>query len=281
MKMSISNQRLKSFQREDLTFDVIDSGPLDGQPFILLHGFPETNKSWLEASTILNENGYRTFAVNQRGYSLNARPKGRKAYRSAALVEDIHELLDIIAQPVYLVGHDWGAVVAWEVAIKYPEQIRHLITISVPHKAAFIQSMLTSNQLFKSYYMGLFQLPKIPEILFEKLPKIGEGLLRKSGMTDAQLEDFRQDMIKEKRISTAINWYRALPYGSQKSFTEKVKVPTLFIWGKHDSAIGQKSVELNKNFVDAPYTEVIMDATHWIPVQNAQELCSSILKTIG
>lgn len=278
--MDITKQRIETFQREGLTFDVIDSGPLEGEVFVLLHGFPETNKSWQETTEILNANGFRTFAINQRGYSLNARPEGRRAYRSSALVEDVYQLIEIIGKPVYLVGHDWGAVVAWEVAIKHPESIQHLTTISVPHKAAFMQAMLRSNQLFKSYYMGLFQLPKIPEILFEKLPKIGEGLLKNSGMTEAQLADFRQDMIKEDRISTAINWYRAIPYGSKKSITEKVKVPTLFIWGKHDTAIGAKSVELNRNYVDAPYTEVIMDATHWIPVQNAAELCEHILQDI-
>lgn len=278
--MSIIEKRLETFQRDGLTFDVIDSGPLNGQPFVLLHGFPETNKSWQEISEILNEKGYRTFALNQRGYSLGARPAARRDYRSSALVEDVHELINLIGQPVNLVGHDWGAVVAWDVTIQYPELVKHLTTISVPHKAAFMQSMLKSNQLLKSYYMGLFQLPKIPELLFEKFPKFGEKLLKNSGMTTAQLQDFKQDIVKEQRLTTALNWYRGLPYSSNKTLMQKVKVPTLFIWGKYDTAIGQKSVELNKNFVDGPYTEIIMDATHWIPVQNAKELSHYILQNI-
>lgn len=204
----------------------------------------------------------------------------RRDYRSSALVKDVNSLLEIIQQPIYLMGHDWGAVVAWEVAQTYPEKIKHLITISVPHKAAFMRSMLSSNQLFKSYYIGLFQLPKIPELLFEKLPKIGKALLRDSGMTEHQLQTFRQEMVKEKRLSTALNWYRALPFSSNKNLTKPVTVPTLFIWGKHDTAIGEKSVQLNKYYVEAPYQEVIMDATHWIPVQNAQELTQHVLATI-
>ena len=278
--MNVKQQRIEQYQRDGLTFDVIDQGPLDGQPFVLLNGFPETNQSWQQSSEILNQQGYRTFAINQRGYSLGAQPLKRRDYRSSALVKDVNALLEIIQQPVYLMGHDWGAVVAWEVAQTHPEKIKHLITISVPHKAAFMRSMLSSNQLFKSYYIGLFQLPKIPELLFEKLPKIGEALLRDSGMTEHQLQTFRQEMVKEKRLSTALNWYRALPFSSNKNLTKPVTVPTLFIWGKHDTAIGEKSVQLNKHYVKAPYQEVIMDATHWIPVQNAQELTQHVLATI-
>lgn len=104
--IDVSTQRITTFQRENLIFDVIDSGPLDGQVFVLLHGFPETNKSWQETSEILNQQGYRTFAVNQRGYSLGAQPQKRRDYRSSALVEDVNALLSLIQQPVYLVGHD-------------------------------------------------------------------------------------------------------------------------------------------------------------------------------
>lgn len=279
--MALHTQRLTEYQREGLHFDVIDSGPLDGQIFVLLHGFPETNKSWQETAQILNQAGYRTFAVNQRGYSLTAQPSKRRDYRSSALVEDVNALLDLIAQPVYLVGHDWGAVVAWDVAQRYPEKIKHLITISVPHKAAYIRSMLMSNQLLKSYYMGLFQLPKIPELLFEKFPKIGLGLLKSTGMTEQQLQDFQQDIVTEKRLSPALNWYRGIPFSSNKNLIKAVTVPTLFIWGKHDAAIGYKSVELNHQYIDAPYKEIIMDATHWIPVQNAKELSGYILETVA
>ncbi|MCM8512752.1 MULTISPECIES: alpha/beta fold hydrolase [Acinetobacter] len=280
MSLAIEKQRIESFQREGLTFDVIDSGPLDGQIFVLLHGFPETNKSWTETAEILNEQGYRTFAINQRGYSLGAQPENRRDYRSAELVEDVNALLEMIQQPVYLVGHDWGAVVAWEVAQHYPGKIKHLITVSVPHKAAFMRAMLSSNQLLKSYYIGLFQLPKIPELLFEKVPKLGLGLLKDSGMTTKQLEDFQQDMVAEQRLSYALNWYRGLPFSSNRHLTQPIRVPTLFIWGKHDSAVSAKSVELNHRYIAAPYREIIMDATHWIPVQNAKALSQYILETI-
>ena len=279
--MNLKQHRINQFQRDGLSFDVIDSGPFDGKPTVLLHGFPETAQSWTETAAYLNAHGLRTYAINQRGYSLAAQPKSRSAYRSAELVADVHAFLNMINEPVYLVGHDWGAVVAWDVALSHPDQVQHLTTISVPHKAAFLKSMLSSNQLFKSYYMGLFQLPKIPELLFEKFPHVGRSLLKSTGMTEHQLDDFQKDIVAAHRLTGALNWYRGIPFSANRSLTQKVKVPTLFIWGKHDSAVGQKSVELNKDYVDAPYTEVILDATHWIPTQNAKELSDLILQNIA
>lgn len=278
--MDLLAERIEQYQYDGLTFDVIDSGPLDGKPFIFLHGFPETNQIWNDSAKILNQNGFRTFAVNQRGYSLGAQPKGRRAYSSQLLVADIKALIDLIGQSVYLMGHDWGAVVAWEITQRYPQLIQHLVTISVPHKAAFIRAMLSSNQLFKSYYIGLFQLPFIPEFLFEKVSALGQALLKDSGMTDKQLHDFKKEMIDENRIGYALNWYRGLPFSSNRYLTQPIKVPTLFIWGKHDTTIGIKGVKLNKNYIKAPYQEVIMDATHWIPIQNATELSRHILKHV-
>ena len=277
---ALVQNRIQQFQHQGLSFDVVDSGPLDGEAVVLLHGFPETAESWKESTALLNQQGFRTYALNQRGYSLGAQPKSRSAYTSSKLVADVNALLEIIDQPVYLIGHDWGAVVAWDVAIQHSEKIKHLTTISVPHKAAFIKAMLRSTQLFKSYYMGLFQLPVIPELLFEKFPKLGRSLLKNSGMTDQQLEDFQQQMVQQKRISSALNWYRAIPLSSNKLLTEKVKVPTLFIWGKQDTAIGLKSVELNHHYMDAPYTEIHLDATHWIPSQNPNALVDLFLADI-
>ena len=276
----IQQDRIQQFQRQGLTFDVIDSGPLDGQAVILLHGFPETAESWQAITELLNKQGFRTYAMNQRGYSLGAQPKARAAYKSSELVADVKALVDLIGAPVYLIGHDWGAVVAWEVALEHPSQLKHLTALSVPHKAAFMKAMLHSNQLLKSYYMGLFQLPKIPELLFKKFSFVGNQLLKGTGMTEQQLMDFQVQMVQQGRISAALNWYRGIPFSSNRTLTSKVQVPTLFIWGKQDTAITKKSVELNAQYIDAPYTEIHLDATHWIPVQNSDEVVEHFLKDL-
>lgn len=278
--MDIQTARLTEFKHDELTFDVIDSGPIDGQPFILLHGFPETNHSWQQVSTILNQHGFRTFALNQRGYSLGAQPEGRYHYRISKLVSDVKALIDLIGNPVYLMGHDWGSAVAWEVVRSYPQQIIHFTAVSASHTGAFLRAVLTSRQFFKSYYMGLFQLPLVPELLFKNLNQFGDHLLKNTGMTSEQLATFHQEIVSEKRLTPALNWYRAMPYSFNPQILDKVKVPTLFVWGKKDTAIGEKCAEYNHLYVDAPYTEIHLDATHWIPTQNPNELATLVLEDI-
>jgi len=278
--IDLSKQRLERYHRGELSFDLIDSGPLEGEAVVLLHGFPETAQCWDQVRVQLNAAGFRTFAPNQRGYSLDARPEGRQAYRMQELLQDLDLLIDQINQPVHLVGHDWGAIVAWEYAMHYPKKLKNLVVLSVPHPGAFLRALLASDQLFKSYYIGLFQLPKLPELLFEKFPKIGLGLLKNSGMTKQQLEIFKTEMLEQGRLSYSLNWYRALPFNARFQRFDPVTVPTLFIGGTQDVAISDAGVKLNQRYVQAPYCEVMLEANHWLPVQQAAVVSQLILEQI-
>ncbi len=278
--IDLSKQRLERYHRGELSFDLIDSGPLEGEAVVLLHGFPETSQCWDQVRVQLNASGFRTFAPNQRGYSLDARPEGRQAYRMQELLQDLDLLIDQINQPVHLVGHDWGAIVAWEYAMHYPKKLKNLVVLSVPHPGAFLRALLASDQLFKSYYIGLFQLPKLPELLFEKFPKIGLGLLKNSGMTKQQLEIFKTEMLEQGRLSYSLNWYRALPFNARFQRFDPVTVPTLFIGGTQDVAISDAGIKLNQRYVQAPYREVMLEANHWLPVQQAAVVSQLILEQI-
>jgi len=278
--IDLSKQHLERYHRGELSFDLIDSGPLEGEAVVLLHGFPETAQCWDQVRVQLNAAGFRTFAPNQRGYSLDARPEGRQAYRMQELLQDLDLLIDQINQPVHLVGHDWGAIVAWEYAMHYPKKLKNLVVLSVPHPGAFLRALLASDQLFKSYYIGLFQLPKLPELLFEKFPKIGLGLLKNSGMTKQQLEIFKTEMLEQGRLSYSLNWYRALPFNARFQRFDPVTVPTLFIGGTQDVAISDAGVKLNQRYVQAPYREVMLEANHWLPVQQAAVVSQLILEQI-
>lgn len=278
--IDLNKQRLERYHRGELSFDLIDSGPLEGEAVVLLHGFPETAQCWDQVRVQLNAAGFRTFAPNQRGYSLDARPEGRQAYRMQELLQDLDLLIDQINQPVHLVGHDWGAIVAWEYAMHYPKKLKNLVVLSVPHPGAFLRALLASDQLFKSYYIGLFQLPKLPELLFEKFPKIGLGLLKNSGMTKQQLEIFKTEMLEQDRLSYSLNWYRALPFNARFQRFDPVTVPTLFIGGTQDVAISDAGVKLNQRYVQAPYRKVMLEANHWLPVQQAAVVSQLILEQI-
>src|SRR5271170_7206173 len=182
---------MEQYRRNDLTFDVRDAGPADGPVVVLLHGFPQHNDSWDPVIDRLTAQGYRCLAPNQRGYSSGARPSRRRDYRIPELVGDLGALIDTSgARKVHLVGHDWGAVVAWAAAAEMPERLA-----TVPHPAAFIKSFANSRQGLASWYMYAFQLPRVPE--WSMLRRNGTMLsrsLRQAGQTAAAAERDAQAM---------------------------------------------------------------------------------------
>ena len=149
-------------------FDVLDDGPVDGEPVVLLHGWPERATVWRHVAPILNAAGYRTLAMDRRGFAPGARPKRRRDYKLPILAADVAALIDEIGGSAHVVGHDWGAAVAWTVAGHYPDQVRTLTAVSVGHPAAFMKAMVKSDQLLKSYYMLAFNLPFLPELLVRR-----------------------------------------------------------------------------------------------------------------
>lgn len=268
--------RLTSFEHDGLTFDVRDHGPADGEIVVLLHGFPQTSTSWEQVARALHGRGYRTIAPDQRGYSPGARPRGRRAYRTSALVADLRALVGALdAGPVHLVGHDWGAAVAWPFAARCPESVRTLTAVSVPHPAAFLRSMLRSDQALRSYYMLLFQLPWLPE----RLGRLGalESFLRRARMDDEQLERFRSEIVDGDALTGGLNWYRAMPLGSLGGLGTRVTVPTTHVWSDGDTALARRGAELASEYVTGPYRlEVLYGVSHWIP-EHAPEALAEII----
>lgn len=272
-------KRINCFEHDGLLFDVIDSGPIDGEIVVLLHGWPQTAKCWTDVSAVLHDAGYRTIAPNQRGYSAGARPAAVSAYRIDRLVADIHALISVLGgRPVHLVGHDWGAAVAWMYAIKHPTLLRTLSTVSVPHIGAFLRAMISGDQFFRSYYMGLFQVRGLIEYIATQQKKVFAALLKSSGMSDAQLAEVYHDIIDQGGFTPTINWYRAMLLASPKDMFRKVSVPTLYVWGDQDSALSQKGAELCAKYVTGPYRlEIMPGVNHWIPEQNPEQLGTLLL----
>ncbi|QDQ93866.1 alpha/beta fold hydrolase [Rhodococcus sp. WB9] len=266
-------ERIRTFTRDGLVFDVRDEGPIDGTPVVLLHGFPQDSRSWDELAPLLHRRGFRTLAPDQRGYSAGARPRARWAYRGSELVADIVALIDQAGLgPAHVVGHDWGAVVAWGLAAERPDRVRTLTALSVPHPAAFVRAMLTSGQILKSWYMFAFQLPWIPERLITP-DGYGYRALLASGQSADRAKRDLEPMRDRTRARGALNWYRAMPFTAPRSASRKVRVPTLFVWSDGDSAIGPVGPALTARFVDGPYTyEVFRGVSHWIPDEAAERV---------
>ena len=270
--------RIARYTHDGLEFDVLDQGPLDGPIVLLLHGFPERAASWSAVMNELNEAGFRTIAPDQRGYSPGARPKRRRDYRVGALVNDVVALIDEIGAPVHVVGHDWGAMIAWVTAGRRPDLVSSLTAFSVPHPGSFMTALLTSRQILHSWYFAFFQLPVLPEKWMTRPGQRAEKWYEKSGMNADDLERTRTDVVDYGALPFAVTWYRGLPFSNPGIGRLRITVPTSMVWSDGDTFIGRSAIERAQQYVDARYTlTVLAGVTHWIPTQAPTEAAQAII----
>lgn len=263
--------------------DVHESGPPDGPPVLLLHGFPQGADSWDAVTPALGAAGFRTIAPDQRGYSPGARPVGRAAYRLDELVDDACAVIDDrAAGRAHVVGHDWGAAVAWRLAARHPERVRSLTALSVPPIAAYTRSLVTSRQLLASWYVLAFQIPGLPERLIgadgRAYSKRFAAMLRRTGQSRAGAERDAVRMADPATLTAALNWYRGALAGRPGAADPPVTVPTLFVWSDGDTALLRPSIELVHRHVSGPYRYAeLRGVSHWIPDEAPDALVDLLL----
>ena len=272
-------ERISEFANDGLTLAVTDEGPLDGDVVVLLHGFPQTSTSWRAVCRRLNDSGYRTLRFDQRGYAPTARPRGRRAYRMSRLVSDVAALAQATGAPVHLVGHDWGAAVAWSAAAGRPDVVRTLTAVSVPHPRAFLGSMPISSQILRSYYIGLFQLPWLPERACRN-PRLLARMLGGTGMTSEQIATVRSEVVDGGALTPSLNWYRAMPFAGPK-YAKKVAAPTTYVWTTGDTALGRRGATMCARFVTGPYRFEIAGGSHWVPEEQPDLLHDLIVDRVS
>lgn len=273
--------RITSYDHDGLTFDVLDEGPIDGDVVVLLHGFPERATCWRLVAPLLHAQGYRTIAPDQRGYSRGARPPKRRDYKTEHLLEDVAALIGLVGGPVHLVGHDWGAAVGWALTAKHPELVLTWTAVSVPHPRAFLKSWVTSTQGLKSYYMLLFNIPRLPELVQRRAPRYFEGTLRRAGMTGDDITRYRSEIVEDGALPGGLGWYRAMFIPDPSLQLPKITRPTTLVWSDDDVALGRKGVDLTPDWVQAPYELVVLEGvSHWIPTQAPEALVEAILERV-
>lgn len=271
-----SSERTATFERVGLTFDVTDSGPLNGTPVVLLHGFPTERTSWSRVEPLLHEAGCRTFAPDQRGYSAGARPAGRAEYRLEELVADVLTLIDATEhERVHLVGHDWGGAVAWLVAGNRPDRVASLTVLSTPHPAAMARAFKDFrgfDQLRRSWYMAAFQLPWLPErFVAARFTQLMEG----SGLPVDDVVRYAAHLARPEALTGPINWYRSTRSSHVRA--RRVTVPTTYLWGSHDFALGPVAAHLTSEHVTGDYEFVELAAGHWLPETRPAECAAAIV----
>jgi len=259
---------------------VLQDGPKDGPLVILLHGFPEFSYGWRHQIPYLVSAGYRVWAPDQRGYNLSDKPDGIASYKLDALAADVVGLIDAAGQEkVILVGHDWGAAVAWWIAAKHPERLSKMVVMNVPH-GAVMQKHLRSNraQLRKSWYIFFFQLPWLPEKLFSlrnwsRLAQVLVSSSRPETFSQPDLETYRHAWAQPKAFRSMLNWYRAIiQKPSAPPTSSRITVPTLLIWGAKDHALGKEMAQPSIDLCDNGRLVFIEEATHWVQHEDPERV---------
>ena len=265
-----------------LAFRALATGPADGRLVILLHGFPQSAGEWRAQLGALGAAGYRGFAPDQRGYSPGARPPGVEAYGIDSLVMDVVNLCDALgAQEVDLVGHDWGAIVAWVVAARHPDRLRTLTAVSVPHPEAFADAYASpeSRQREMSAYIDVFRSEGgAGESMLGG--EDGEGIGRMfegAGLDPAAAAEHAAVLGEPGALTAGLNWYRAT-HPTLMRGVPPVSVPTLFVWSTLDPAVSREAAEGCARYVTGPFRyEVFEGVDHWIPELEADALSGLLL----
>jgi pimeloyl-ACP methyl ester carboxylesterase len=259
------------------TFDVDVQGP-DGPPVVLLHGFPQDLTMWDEVRPPLHSAGFRTYAINQRGYSVGARPDDVAAYAMAECVADLVALLDVLGLPsVHLVGHDWGAVVAWHAAAGHGDRVRTLTAIAVPHPHAVGEAMAAGDeQKQRMAYMKLFRMPgRAEEVLLEDGARRLTAMF--AGCPKDRVPHYVERMREPGALTGALNWYRAMSRFDAAQLG-RVEVPTAYLYGDADLAVGEQAAQACAHYVTGPYRFVRFSGiSHWVPDQVPDRVASEII----
>ncbi|MFI7597402.1 alpha/beta fold hydrolase [Actinoplanes sp. NPDC049681] len=263
-----------------LTFDVVAGGPQDGAPVLLLHGFPQDHREFDLILPRLHAAGLRTYAMDQRGYSPGARPAPVADYRLAEAEADAVAVLDALGvDRAHVVGHDWGAQVAWLLAARHPDRVRTLTAISVPHPRALAVALNNQpTQKLRFAYMGIFRAPFAERLLLARDGAVLRQMMRAIGPRAAL---YARAMAEPGRLTGALNWYRALSRG-QLADVGKITVPTTYVWSDGDPVVGKPAALATESWIAADYRLVTLRGIgHWVPEEAPQALADVTLARIG
>jgi pimeloyl-ACP methyl ester carboxylesterase len=267
-----------------LTFNVAEAG--SGDPVILLHGWPDSWHLWRDQIDALVRHGHRVIAPDLRGFGGSDQPDKVEDYAMHLLIGDVVAIMDEFkVERAAVVGHDWGAALAWLVATFLPDRVDRLAVVSVGHPRAFSGAGLPQKQL--SWYMLWFQFPGVAERTF---PEDDWGLFRTwahggaARGSDDYMERQIADLARPGRLAAGFNWYRANispdTFAGDGRGVELplVACPVMGVWSTGDMALSEQQMTGSQQFVSGPWRyERIEGANHWIPVDASEQLSSLLV----
>jgi pimeloyl-ACP methyl ester carboxylesterase len=277
-----------------VTLKVAQGGPAEGDAIILLHGFPESHRTWRHVAPALAED-YRVIAPDQRGFGASDKPVGVEKYRVDEVVADLLALADVYGIDRFtLVGHDWGGAVAWAVALKHPERLNRLVIVNAPHPLVFQRSVIEDReQRLASQYIRLFRSPMMEKTIDAMgvaafFDKSFGGHVDLATIPAAERQAYLKDWKQEGALTAMLNWYRASQLvvpgpdegeprpGWTRAPFPSVKVPTLVLWGMQDKALLPVQLEGLNVLADDLRVERIEDAGHFVPWERPEPVIDGI-----
>ena len=255
---------------------------------LCLHGFPELGFSWRHQGPVLAELGYRVWAPNLRGYGNSSRPRERAAYAMTHLLDDVAGLIDVSgARSVTLIGHDWGAMVAWFFAMRRVRPLERLVIMNVPHPAIFREALRRLPQKLRSWYVQFFELPKLPEFVLGLGGAAPIGWLIVLSASDRRrfgpevLDVYRRAAAQPGALTAMLDWYRANVGGGGmaallRTGVPVIETPTLMVWGEADVALGKDTTYGTDRYVRELTLRYLPGVSHWVQ-QDAPEMVNAML----
>jgi pimeloyl-ACP methyl ester carboxylesterase len=250
-----------------------------GEPVVLLHGWPDSGRLWQHQVPSLVSRGFRVIVPDLRGLGRSERPADVGAYAVQNSVADVTGILDALGlDDAHVVGHDWGAIVAWFTAMLCPERVRRLVILSVPHP--LVPHTARQNEMY--WYHLFFQFAEIAEATIQY---DDWAWLRKFGPEHPDLDQVIADLSRPGALTAGLNWYRAnraprMP--APPVALPPVKAPTLGIWSTGDRYLDGARMDGSAAYVDAQWRyEQIPEASHWIPVDAPERLTQLLLEWLG
>jgi pimeloyl-ACP methyl ester carboxylesterase len=263
---------------------VVEAGPKHGPLVILLHGFPDFWWGWRRQIEPLIEQGFFVVLPDQRGYNLSDKPLGVDAYNVDTLSADVVGLADIYGRFVFrLVGHDWGGIVAWWTAVRFPARVERLIILNAPHPDVWnLLGHRRLRQALRSAYVGFFQFPRLPEALlkarnFALLRLSLTRTSRPSTFTPEDIARYVQAWAQPGALTAMLNYYRALRH-KPKGPPRRVRSATLVIWGTRDIFLEQAVAQASLDLCDRGESFFLDTATHWVHLEEAKTVNTAAIR---
>lgn len=268
-----------------MALHVVEAGPPDATPVVLLHGFPEFWWGWRRQIAPLSAAGLKVVVPDLRGFNLSGKPRGIRSYRMELLARDVLDLIDDLGvERARIVAHDWGGAVAWWVAQEHPERVDRLAVLNIPHPAVLRKALLASReQRRRSRYLFYFQLPYLPERKiraggFRPFRSIFERSSRPGTFSADELDRYAEAAAQPGALTAMLNWYRAgLWYPPKAKRRRRIEPPVRLLWGTGDVALGPEMIEPSAALCERCEVFRFPEAGHWLQHEATERVNSLLL----